>query len=63
MDGWGGSGVSSGWLNPHDLTAPKLTVSLPETDWEGLYRQEKEKLAFLKASAENLIGQLQALFR
>lgn len=63
LDGWGGSGVSSGWLNPHDLTAPKLTVSPPETDWEQLYRQEKEKLAFLKASAENLIGQLQALFR
>lgn len=61
LDGWGGTGIASGWLNPHDLDVPPLPAVQPQTDWEGLYRQEAEKLAQLSAAVKRLGQELEQL--
>ena len=61
-DGWGGSGVSSGWIAQNDLDVPKL-VEKTETDYKALYEAEVQKVEALKAGMREIIGRMQNIVK
>ena len=61
-DGWGGSGVSSGWIAQNDLDVPKL-VEETETDYKALYEAEVQKVEALKAEMREIIGRMQNIVK
>ena len=61
-DGWGGDGVSSGWIAQNDLDVPKL-VEKTETDYKALYEAEVQKVEALKAEMREIIGRMQNIVK
>ena len=61
-DGWGGSGVSFGWIAQNDLDVPKL-VEETETDYKALYEAEVQKVEALKAGIREIIGRMQNIVK
>ena len=61
-DGWGGSGVSSGWIAQNDLDVPKL-VEKTETDYKALYEAEVQKVEALKAGIQEIISKAQNMVK
>ena len=61
-DGWGGSGVSSGWIAQNDLDVPKLVEKI-ETDYKALYETEVQKVEALKAGIQEIISKAQNMVK
>ena len=61
-DGWGGSGVSSGWIAQNDLDVPKLVEKI-ETDYKALYEAEVQKVEALKSEMREIIGRMQNIVK
>lgn len=62
-DGYGGSGVSSGWIDQNDLDVPKLPEEAPAVDYKALYEAESQKLETLKAGIRDIINQAENMIK
>ena len=47
-DGWGGSGVQSGWITKADLDVPGLSQEAAEPDYRAMYLAEEKKVQALR---------------
>lgn len=62
-DGWGGSGVSSGWIAQNDLDVPKLPEEAASAGYKALYETEVQKVEALKAEMREIIGRMQNIVK
>ena len=62
-DGWGGSGVSSGWIAQNDLDVPKLPEEAASADYKALYETEVQKVEALKAGIQEIISKAQNMVK
>ena len=62
-DGWGGSGVSSGWIAQNDLDVPKLPEEAASAGYKALYETEVQKVEALKAGIQEIISKAQNMVK
>lgn len=62
-DGWGGSGVASGWIGQNDLDLPELPQEPEQTDDRTLYEAEAKKVQALKEGIQAIIQNAQNLIK
>lgn len=62
-DGYGGSGVASGWIAQNDLDVPKLQEDTPAVDYKTLYEAESQKVETLKEGAREIISRAENMIK
>ena len=60
-DGWGGDGVTSGWVAQNDLSLPRLPENAPVPDYQALYEAQRKKTAEMTLGIREILEKMEQL--